>query len=268
MPARPPAAARGIAPLALLLAAACVTAPGGPRAPLVTDRPDFTESALTVPVGSMQVEAGATYTDEAGVDGVTVGEVLVRASLGSGRELRIGLPSHMTESGPVPPAGSFENKGFSDVSLGAKLALFAPGGGASRFVPTVAAIVGTTLPTGAGGFDAEDPEPEAKLLLAWTVSDRVALSSNVNWSRVSGADAYDELAASLSLGLGLADVVGSYVEVFGFAPDHDAAPRPTYLNGGLTWLLSPDVQLDARVGVGVADAPDSRFVGIGLSRRW
>src|SRR5688500_373298 len=102
MPARPPAAARGLAPLALLPAAACVTAPGGPRTPLVTDRPDFTESAVTVP-GGVQVEAGATYAGEAGADGTTVGEVLVRAALTPRAELRVGVPSYVTAS-----AGPFE----------------------------------------------------------------------------------------------------------------------------------------------------------------
>lgn len=254
-------AARALAPLALLLAGACVAAPGGPGSPIVTDRPDFTESAVTVPGGRMQIEAGATYADEAGVDGLSGGEVLLRGGLSERLELRVGIPSYLTAS---------DDRGFGDANLGAKVALFAPAEGASRAVPTVGLIVGSTLPTGTGGFQADGWQPEAKLLLAWTVTDRFAVASNLNYARVSeaGGVRYGEPSASLSGAFAITDVVGSYVEAFGFAPDVAGAPRPTYLNGGLTWLLSPDFQLDARVGVGVADAPDSRFVGLGLSRRW
>jgi hypothetical protein len=36
-------------------------APPGPQDPIVTDRPDFTESAETVPAGRTQVEGGVTF---------------------------------------------------------------------------------------------------------------------------------------------------------------------------------------------------------------
>lgn len=270
MTARPLAAARALVPVALLLTGACVAPSGAPRSPIVTDRPDFTESAVTVPGGSFQVEAGATYEEAAGADATTVGEILLRAGLRERVELRIGLPSYAHESIPVPPQGRFDDDGFTDVVLGAKLALHSPAEGASRAVPTVGLIVGSSFPTGTGGLDAGGPQPEAKLLLAWSLTDRVSLSSNLNWAHVEerGDASYSEPSASLSLGLGLTETVGSYLEAFAFAPSYDDAPRPAYLNGGLTWQLNPDFQLDARVGVGVADAPDSHFVGIGLSRRF
>ena len=34
--------------------------------PLVTDRPDFTESAVGVPIGRVQIEAGYTWTRKGG----------------------------------------------------------------------------------------------------------------------------------------------------------------------------------------------------------
>ena len=268
--ARPSAAARRLAPAALLLAAACVAAPGGARSPIVTDRPDFTESAVPVPTGSIQAEGGATFADEGGVDALSVGEVLVRVGIRRLGELRLVLPSYARVEYPTASGGSSKNTGFTDLGVGVKLPLHAPAEGASRLVPTVGLIVGSTFPTGTGGFDADGPQPEAKLLLAWTVTDRFGIASNLNYARVNedGDADFGEPSASLSGALALTDVVGSYLELFAFAPDVAGAPRPTYLNGGLTWLLNPDLQLDARVGIGIADAPDSRFVGVGLSRRF
>jgi hypothetical protein len=46
--------------------------------PLVTDRPDFTESAATVTRGRTQVEMGYTFTSAGDFDEHAMGELLVR----------------------------------------------------------------------------------------------------------------------------------------------------------------------------------------------
>lgn len=45
---------------------------------LVTDRPDFTESAVVAPIGSPQIEAGITWIDTDLVDELSGAEVVVR----------------------------------------------------------------------------------------------------------------------------------------------------------------------------------------------
>lgn len=64
---------------------------------LVGDRPDFTESALTVAPGSWQIEAGATVTTGDAFDTTEIGEVLVRHGLKPGTELRMVLPSYVDD---------------------------------------------------------------------------------------------------------------------------------------------------------------------------
>jgi len=41
-----------------------------------------------------------------------------------------------------------------------------------------------------------------------------------------------------------------------------------YFDGGLTYLISSDVQWDLRAGLGLNDAADDFFVGTGLSIRF
>ncbi|MCK5438680.1 MAG: transporter, partial [Gemmatimonadetes bacterium] len=40
------------------------------------------------------------------------------------------------------------------------------------------------------------------------------------------------------------------------------------LSGGITYLVSKDFQLDARIGAGLTDDAPDVFVGFGVARRW
>ncbi|HVR97870.1 MAG TPA: transporter, partial [Thermoanaerobaculia bacterium] len=62
--------------------------------PLVTDRPDFTESTSTVAPGHFQVEGGATLARVEDEDSETWGEVLVRYGLGPRLEARLAAGSY------------------------------------------------------------------------------------------------------------------------------------------------------------------------------
>jgi hypothetical protein len=48
----------------------------------------------------------------------------------------------------------------------------------------------------------------------------------------------------------------------------DEARTQHYLNGGFTYLVSDDIQLDLRAGFGLSDAADDFFAGPGLSIRF
>lgn len=63
--------------------------------------------------------------------------------------------------------------------------------------------------------------------------------------------------------------MGAYTEWFGFFPHSSEAAKPEhYFNGGLTFLLTDDIQWDVRAGVGLNDAADDSFFGTGLSIRF
>ena len=56
-------------------------------------------------------------------------------------------------------------------------------------------------------------------------------------------------------------------EYFGAYPagEHDSE---NYLNGGVTYLINNDLQLDGRVGYGLNGRDDDFFVGFGTAVRW
>ena len=227
---------------------------------IVTDRPDFTESPVSVPRGAVQVEMGNTYERTDDVRTNTLGEALVRVGVPHGVELRFGLPSYVRAAGPAALDGA------SDSNLGAKVELVS-GARAAGLVPTTALIVGAGLPTGARAFRAGGVSPEAKLLVGWSLGESWALSSNLNVASVAEGDARTgELAGSLSLGRSLSDRAGAYLEWFGARPD--GARGSHYANGGVTWLLTAGQQLDVRAGTGLGGNRRDFFMGLGLSQRW
>lgn len=231
--------------------------------PLVTDRPDFTESAVTVAPGQFQLESGYTFT-RIGPEGEhAVGEVLLRAGLTERIELRLGGGSLLIRDDELA-----ERSGLDDTFVGVKVRIAEERGRIGAGSPGVAVLAGTTLPTGSGGFGADAAQPGATLALAWTLSDRVGIASNVGYTYASdGGDRFDEFSGSVAVGYSLTERWGSYLEAYGFAVG-DGGTDTAFLNGGVTYLFSPDLQVDARIGAGLNGVDPDYFVGVGIARRW
>lgn len=242
--------------------------------PIITDRPDFTESPQTVPRRfKAQIESGLTFARVGTVKESSLGEVLVRVPVAERVELRFGVPNYVfvrAASGGNPDDRA---TGFDDAFFGAKIALSEGAGETGLFKkPAAALLVGTSLPTGARAFREDNLQPEAVLALSVDLTERFALSSNVGYVRASdGGERFNQVFGTLSLGAGLSKRVGAYLEVYGFTRV-EAATRQSarFANGGVTFLVNKNFQLDARVGVGLGNhvsGPDY-FFGFGFARRF
>jgi len=232
--------------------------------PLVTDRPDFTESAETVPRGGIQLEFGYTFGEEGDLKTHALGEVLVRAALVEWAEVRVGLNSWAWADGP-----DCRCDGLEDSSLGAKFKLADAPDEPGSIRPAVALLVGTSVPTGDDGFGEDEWQPEAKLALAWDLNDRTALSTNVGYAYPSeNGEGFSEFSGSLSLGYGLTGSVGCYVEYYQFLRNETGMDDPGFINGGFTWLTGENFQFDWRAGYQVAGDGSEFYTGIGASWRW
>lgn len=238
-----------------------LSSPGAPAFaaeddPLVSDRPDFTESTSTITRGRVQVEAGATVED-GDADATTFGELLVRIGLHPSWELRLGLGSYVDEKGG--PSGR------DDGSIGFKVHLLDGDG----LRPDLALLAGTSVGTGSSSRRESSLQPEVKLAFAWDLGERLGLASNLGWARpVDGDERFDELSWSLSLAAELRGPLSGYLELYGFDPDLPGSESTTFANGGVTYLLNDDLQLDARLGVGLGDAQPEAFGGVGIVARW
>ncbi|HVF10770.1 MAG TPA: transporter [Abditibacteriaceae bacterium] len=233
--------------------------------PIITDRPDFTESTETVPDRMTQVEGGATITRASSEKSRTLGELLIRKALGRKLELRIGVPTHLRVVD-----GNGSASGFEDGSLGFKVMLSQGSQQSGLKKPRVSLIGATSLPTGSKRFRENTLQPEVTLALGWDLTERVGLASNLNYAYLSEeGERFSEFSGSLSLAYSLSERVGSYVEFFGFVPSGGRADT-RFLNGGFTYLINNDFQLDARLGFGLGNPGNGSdyFWGIGAARRF
>jgi len=243
----------------------------------VTDRPDFTESTDAVPRGHVQLEGGYTFAYErAHKDrrrSHTAPEALLRVGLFDSFELRLGWEGYawsesqfetQTRGGRRVLREEWR-QGATDVSVGFKYKLLEQDG----LRPHFGLIGAFAPPSGSAGISSGDVDPEAKLLWAYDLGDRVGIAGNVNFGVPHDAgDRFFQTSASLSLGVGLTDRLGGYVEYFGFYPHAEQADCAHWLNGGLTLLLTDNLQLDWRVGAGLNEEADDFFAGVGFAWRW
>ena len=245
---------------------------GGPDLdePLVTDRPDFTEATTTVGLGVAQVEMGYTFIeDEEGGTRVTshsYPESLLRVGiLANWLELRVGwnYGDQRTRT-----SGSSSNlSGSDDLLLGFKIGLTPQEG----VLPEMALIPEFTVPVGSAGFSSGEVLPGMIWIYGWDL-ECVSLAGSSAIRRalddVTG-DPFGEYAQSFVMGKDLTDRIGSYAEWFVFVPaGAETVGTQHFFNGGFTFLVNNDLQLDVRAGVGLSDASDDYFVGSGFAKRF
>lgn len=244
---------------------------------LVTDRPDFTESTLTIPRGRFQLEAGYTFTSDK-EDGVrakdhTFPELLLRVGLVDDVELRIGWSGwslsreefrERNEVGRTVKMHTRDNGG-TDMNVGFKFHLLDRDG----WAPDFAVLVGADLPTGASGKTSGDVDPNLGLLWAYDLSDDMSLAGNVNFAvPTSEKGRFFQTSASVSLGYSLTDDLGAYFEYYGFYNNDRNTDAAHYANGGFTYLITDNFQFDVRVGAGLNEEADDLFVGTGFAWRF
>jgi len=223
------------------------------RADLVTDRPDFTESPVTVPRGSVQVETGSTWERAGGVSSLTAPEVLLRWGSWGTVELRLGLPDYVR---------AFETWSRSDASLGLKVGL-------RRFGAWETALIETLmLPVGDAVIGADDGVAGQFILTTGRdLGDRMSVGSQVSATLGTGDSANKvDFGSTVVLGMGLTDRVATFAEL---ALDGlEDRGRALVFHHGYAWQVSPLLQLDVHAAYGLTDSAPSAQVGVGLATRF
>jgi hypothetical protein len=251
-----------------------------------TDRPDFTQNRKTVGRGVVQLESGMTYLQgrKNSYNDFSFPETLLRIGVvADWLELRVSQSFASDRTNEVD-GRSVGKTGAEDLVVGAKLALTAQRG----WLPEMGMIVHTSIPTGSAGFMTPMMLPGLNWLYGWDITKRLSLAGSTQAYKTSdlvplptsrgGIAALDHVqhsflvvAQSFSMEYELTDKLSPYFEWFALFPSGAMDPTKNpqhYLDTGFTYKVTPNIQLDARAGMGLSPYSTALFAGSGLSVRF
>ncbi|MBL6765492.1 MAG: transporter [Verrucomicrobiae bacterium] len=223
---------------------------------LETDRPDATESPVTVDRGRFQLESSfVTFTrddrDGTRTESLGIMESNIKIGLRDDTDLQLIVTPYQKETSKT---GGVETSAadISDLTLRLKHNLWGNDDGATAFglLPFVKIPSGSAISNG-------EWEGGLALPFSWRAGERWGLGAQAQVDRVvDEGDGGKDWAFShtLVLGIDLTSRVGVYLEYLGVAGDH---PYNSFFSGGLTYALREHLQLDAGTLIGLnAEAED------------
>jgi len=232
---------------------------------MVTDRPTQCVSPILVPRGLFQIESGFIYTSQNN-ESFKSNDLNILGTL-----LRYGIYNNFE----IRLFGSFSNLSYRDkelntdstlsglgpLSLGFKIHIVEEKG----IRPELAIVADITLRhIGKDGFHPTYSYPTARLIASNTLSNKFALGYNMGFA-YDGESADGFFIYSIVLGYNISSKVAAFIEPYGNF-DHSAIPNH-YLNGGFTYLIRRNLQLDLSGGIGLTEEVNESFISFGFSWR-
>lgn len=231
---------------------------------MITDRPDQTESSSLVPKGSLQVETGAFYesVEESGFETQVTGynTSLFRYGLFENLELRLGFDVQEVNFRFRNQEIQGQETGLSPLLLGAKIGIARENG----IIPEMGFLGHIYLPFSASSqYKPETTGVDFRFAFSHTLSERSGLAYNIGakWRDDNPEATY---IFTLSYAYAISEKFGFFVEYFSDFPEDWMAVHS--FDGGFTYSIKPNIQLDAYAGRGISE--DSPFLaGAGISFR-
>ena len=228
---------------------------------LSPDRPDATESPLTVDAGHYAVEMSLLdWRRNNGDNTYIVAATNFKIGLTNNVDLQTVFEFFSWED----PAEGSGLEGFGDVQLRLKWNLWGNDGGdtALAIFPFVKIPTGTELSNG---------EVEGGLIIPFgtSLTDRlgVGIMPEIDWVYNEGGDDYDvEFLHTFVLGYEISEKVGGFLEYIGVAGE--ASGYSVSLAGGFTYAVNDDFMLDVGTRVGLNDNAEDFGLFMGFTRRF
>lgn len=224
--------------------------------PIQADRPDQTETPAIVPNGMFQMETGFTFQkNEAHNNTFSLPSTLWKYGVNENFELRL-ITEYVTEK-----ISNTKSSGFTPVYIGFKVKLVEEKG----IVPKTSFIGHISLPNAASTIYKTDyTATEFRFTMQHTLSKKLSLGYNLG-AEWDGFTAEPTFIYTLTTGYPISEKMGSYIELFGFAPQKDVANHN--FDGGVTYLINNNFMLDLSAGFGITDNAPDHYIALGFSFR-
>lgn len=222
---------------------------------IVTDRPDQTESAMSIIPGAIQVETGFSMSrqdENSMANREWAGpSTLIRLGLLKNLELRFQNELIHWNDGQV------KSSGFADAEVGFKYQL----GSLEGTDHSMAFLSHFILPTGSGELTQDGVGADIRWCVGHSLNETVGISYNAIYSVRPNTN--DQWGFSFSLAKAIGDKAGFFIEPYGTYDEEDSFLA--FVDAGFTYLWSSDVQLDFSFGHGIHRRES--FVSFGFSWR-
>lgn len=226
-----------------------------------TDRPDTTESPYTVDENHFQLEMSfIDYIKEDSGEEYSITPFNFKYGLTDSLDVQL-----VVEPQIVRRHTNDKRSNFGDSQIRLKKNLWGNDGGETAF----ALMPYIQLPTGGNGFSSDHVEWGIILPLGISLSDETNLGLMGEFDFIrndTDSDYNSEFLHSATIGTTLIGELGGYVEYVGISALDTGDDYQSIFNGGLTYGLSENTQLDCGAGYGLSDsAPDlNLFAGISI----
>lgn len=222
---------------------------------IITDRPDQTESSSTIPKGSLQFETGfllgSSNNDAIKEQQILAPSILSRFGLTKTIELRL-----LTQFESIKNKNTDEvYSGISDLEIGAKVQLFKKESSSTE----IAILSHLIIPTAQKQLTNDNFGSISKLSISHQFSELIGVGYNVGYNYFGFGNG--DLTYSFALGIGLTDTLGLYLEPYGEVLDFET--HEASFDGGLTYLLQDNIQLDISFGTGINHT--MKYIALGFS---
>jgi len=225
-----------------------------------TDRPDQTESAVTVPKSYLQAEIGFNKENinEDNYDLIHPTALLKYGLKKFEFRLEATIRSSYEQSIPTTKW----TRGFEPVKIGFKVALFEE----KKLLPKTSLIFNLGLPSVASkNFKADHLAPSFRFTMQNALSNNIALGYNLGaeWDGFSKIPIW---LYTFAPGFDIGKKWYVYLEAFGFIR-HNEKPQHS-LDAGIAYYINNDVKIDLSGGFGISDSSPKNYIAIGGSFRF
>ncbi len=231
---------------------------------LNTDRPDKTESAYSVDAGHFQIETDLLVLSRNSESGATTENLGIMVS-----NLKLGLTDSIDFQAVITPytsssVGTDRASGFGDTTLRLKVNLFGNNGGDLAF----ALMPFIILPTNSGGMGHKFYEGGLIAPLSVGLPGDWDMGTMFQYNRMkndSDDNFHDEYVTSITFSHDIVGDLAGYVEFWNSISSEADAKWTATADFGLTYRITPVIQLDAGVNIGVTDSADDLNPFLGFS---
>ena len=261
--------------LAVMVTLSACTCPKNPG-PLSSDRPGQTTSPGIVPQCHPQLELGWTHTENKDESDTRIKSdqfpnTLIRLGVIPNGEVRLGYNGYTWQSDRPKNDASSTSSGSGDANVGIKYRFLE----ASGWLPESAFLAQLSLPVGADSFTSHRADPSFLFAFSHPLTDFLSFSYNLGASWATYRDSQtdrDHILSTFnytaSLGFSLTEQLGAFIEAYGSIAMNPSNSPANSIDGGFTYLILENFQVDISGGKGISEAAPDWYVGAGFTYRY